>query len=341
MNRGTDQHEELSAYLDGELTDAEAAELEAELARDSELRHELAALEEAVVWLRREGPDEAPLGFHRRVMDRIEAEHPRSTAWWAWLRRPLGLRPEGWLVAAAVAAVLLFAVLRAPKEAPPPEWPGPPPPGSTERANPAVVGGLEDLELPDEPTDAADEGTAEAVPPPRKDAPAPRKRLFEPEPSLEVPPPATKRAPSKPSEGAAAGPEQGPASEGGTDDPPDPAASPEAPQVLAPQPAGYRVTVRSTDPALKGKVLRVAARYTDLITDLRGQDIEQSAMAGPEESLVVWLPQDQLTDFRRDLGSLGFMVASEGDQELVGGGPMAVRVLLQQVEPAPAEGTAD
>src|SRR5689334_4940913 len=114
-------NEDLSAWLDGELDPAAAAELEAELARDPALRAELDSLETVVRLLRDEGPSQAPLGFHHRVMARVEQENPPQTSWWAWLRRPFGLPLEGWalVLAAAVALLLVLPSRKGVEPAPP------------------------------------------------------------------------------------------------------------------------------------------------------------------------------------------------------------------------------
>src|SRR5688572_12353744 len=123
--------ERLSAWLDGEIDPAEAAELEAELARDPALKAELDSLETVVRLLRDEGPSQAPLGFHHRVMARVEQEHPVRPSWWAWLRRPLGVPLEGWAIGLAAAVALLLVL---PSKSPPaPELPQP------EETSPAVV----------------------------------------------------------------------------------------------------------------------------------------------------------------------------------------------------------
>src|SRR5687768_10903156 len=103
----TPNGESLSAWLDGEIDPAEAAELEAELARDPALKAELESLESVVRLLRDEGPAQAPLGFHHRVMARVEEEHPERPSWWSWLRRPFGVPLEGWAIGLAAAVALL------------------------------------------------------------------------------------------------------------------------------------------------------------------------------------------------------------------------------------------
>jgi len=102
-------NESLSAYLDGELNEAEAAALEAELDANAELRAELDSIEGVVKLLRNHGSVSAPDDFHAKVMAAAEAEAPVVT-WWAWLRRPFGIPMEGLAVAVAAAAVLFLAV---------------------------------------------------------------------------------------------------------------------------------------------------------------------------------------------------------------------------------------
>jgi len=102
-------NEQLSAYLDGELTDVERGELEKALAEDPALRQELARLEGAVAFLRTHGPIQAPRGFHEKVLAKVEAE-PMPGWWWRWLRRPFGIPVEGFAVALAAAMVLLVAL---------------------------------------------------------------------------------------------------------------------------------------------------------------------------------------------------------------------------------------
>ncbi|MBW2253976.1 MAG: zf-HC2 domain-containing protein, partial [Deltaproteobacteria bacterium] len=101
--------EQLSAYLDGELTDTERAELEQQIAGDPVLREELQELEQAVDFLRTHGPVQAPLAFQSGVLQAVKHE-PMPGTWWRWIRRPFGLPVEGLAVALAAALVLLIAL---------------------------------------------------------------------------------------------------------------------------------------------------------------------------------------------------------------------------------------
>lgn len=102
-------NERLSAYLDGELTEAEVVALEAELEAQPALRSELDQLKDVIAFLHDEGPTAAPMGFAARVVEQVHDE-PMSTSWWAWLRRPFGLPIEGFGIALAAAAVLWIAL---------------------------------------------------------------------------------------------------------------------------------------------------------------------------------------------------------------------------------------
>lgn len=102
-------NEQLSAYLDGELEEAEVAEIEAQLAADPALREELEMLRDATDFLRTHGPVQAPPTLYGKVMRAVEDE-PMPGSWWCWLRRPFGLPVEGLAVAAAALVVLVFAL---------------------------------------------------------------------------------------------------------------------------------------------------------------------------------------------------------------------------------------
>ncbi len=97
-----DQFESLSAYLDGELSPAEALDLESALAADADLRAELEALRETRALLQDLPAETAPDHFAREVLRRAERHHRIG------LRSPGGaLRRARWISMAAAAIVLL------------------------------------------------------------------------------------------------------------------------------------------------------------------------------------------------------------------------------------------
>jgi len=97
--------EQLSAYLDGELTDSEVAELEHRLARDPALQTELDSLRSAVDLMRTHGPVQAPAALYGDILRAVEDE-PMPGGLWAWLQRPFGLP----LATVALAAIALLVV---------------------------------------------------------------------------------------------------------------------------------------------------------------------------------------------------------------------------------------
>lgn len=93
----------LSAYLDGELTAAETAEVEQALERSATLRAELDAMRQAVDLVRRSGPLRAPPGFMAKVHRQV-AKEPLTVGWRRWVPR---VRIEAAMVVAAAAVVLV------------------------------------------------------------------------------------------------------------------------------------------------------------------------------------------------------------------------------------------
>jgi len=64
----------LSDYLDGQLSDEEAAEVRRALEEDTALREDFESLSATVSLLRKHGPTTAPDGFHERVMAQVSAQ---------------------------------------------------------------------------------------------------------------------------------------------------------------------------------------------------------------------------------------------------------------------------
>ncbi|MBM4364799.1 MAG: zf-HC2 domain-containing protein, partial [Deltaproteobacteria bacterium] len=108
----------LSAYLDGELSAAEAREVEAAIARDAGLRAELEQMRAAIELLRAEGLVSAPVGFAARVRDRVDDE-PMRVGWRLWVTQ---IRPEAVMLAAAALLVVVYVGHR--REHPPATIPG-------------------------------------------------------------------------------------------------------------------------------------------------------------------------------------------------------------------------
>lgn len=298
-------HDNLSAYLDGELSDAEVAELEAELARDPALRAELAELEDVVHWMRRDGPEPAPFGFHRRVMDRIEQEHPTPSAGWSW-RRPFGLPLEGWLVGAAAAAVLWLALPRVGSDV---NWPEP---SGDERTGVAVD--PDDHQQDDEAKDPDDLLLQQDAQPvydkPVNQMPARRPRVPSVSegdlPPIGVPPEAVE------------GPVDGTAQEGPLG---------ELPQREIVFPPGFAFTMQGRNPGMKRQVLAVASRY-GVPMGVAGQETS-GTFESARETILVEVPTGRLAQLNDELSRLGYPVQGLADNELVRGPTMLVRIELE------------
>jgi len=160
MTKRSRTSEQLSAYLDGELSDAERAGLEQALAKDAELAKELARLQATRALVRSLPREEAPADFTRAVVARLERQSLTPAA-------PGGFRAARWLTAAVAAVVLLaagvafYAVLLVggdnadrslARRAPAPDRaPVAASPGSGEGGGVAAVGPRQPITLPPEP----------------------------------------------------------------------------------------------------------------------------------------------------------------------------------------------
>jgi hypothetical protein len=293
-------NEHLSAWLDGELDEAEGALLEAELARDPDLRAELQQLEAVVRLLREEGPAQAPLGFHHRVMARVEQEHPERPSWWAWLRRPWGIPLEGWVLAAAAAAALLMVL---------PIWGSAPDPVENElspaavkapRLDPKVAPPEVAKTVPDDAKVIGRATTGEDSIPHQKDV--------EPKKNAEPLP--------EPQAVAIEGTPQEDAGNTGAIEPVDPTSP-------------YQVFVRSDDAKMKRRILAIASEYGGNVTDAARQPVVDGQMRSATEELVVSVPQADLQGFAKELADSGYEVQTLNQGKIVAGTTVNVRVVLE------------
>jgi negative regulator of sigma E activity len=144
----------LSAYIDGELSDAEMAEVARAIEEQPEVREAYEELLAAVELLRRHGPVQAPAGFHAGVMRRVE-DLPAGRAWLARLLGPLGRYPAQGLGVAVVAAAVLLLVFRGPTLVDPTDEASELGPAAVDRE--AAVPGPEATSQPEDEPGAADE----------------------------------------------------------------------------------------------------------------------------------------------------------------------------------------
>ena len=103
----------LSAYIDGELSDAEMAEVARAIEEQPEVREAYRELLAAVELVRDHGPVQAPAGFHAGVMRQVEGLSG-GRSWFERLLGPLGRHPVQGLGVAVVAAAVLLLVFRGP-----------------------------------------------------------------------------------------------------------------------------------------------------------------------------------------------------------------------------------
>ena len=105
----------LSAYIDGELSDAEMAEVEKSIRENPTVRAEYSRMLNAVELLRSQGPVEAPQGFAERLGALLATEPlPRSRR--RWIPRPLRTIPMEALGLALAAILVVFVIQRGPQE---------------------------------------------------------------------------------------------------------------------------------------------------------------------------------------------------------------------------------
>jgi negative regulator of sigma E activity len=294
--------ERLSAYLDGELTDAEAAALEQELDRSASLRAQLDALTMVVRTLGDDGPVRAPLGLHAAVMDRIEEEHPQASWWQSFVRRPFGIPQQGWGVMLAAAAVLLVVQLgRSDVDDPvvvdrEPVW--------RDVGDAPAAANLKSVpdDAPPTPEVAAQSRKAEE----HRAAEAARERSREPTPVADV---------ASPDVDAAAGGEGALATDAGTAD------DPEAALLRAP-PSGF--TFYTSDPSSLRDVLALVGKHGGSITAPDGSAITTAVLEHSEQSVVLRIPSNRLAAFQRDLSALGNVKASFDADKLYGGAEISV-----------------
>lgn len=119
--------ERLSAYIDGELSASEMAEVDAALQRSAELREEYDRLVATVDYVRDHGSLTAPPDFHAKVLAAVEDE-PMPGGFWLRLKAfftPVPMESLAVAVAAVLVAVLVGRNMNddvvVPEDAPTPE----------------------------------------------------------------------------------------------------------------------------------------------------------------------------------------------------------------------------
>ena len=105
MTKRNRTSEQLSAYLDGALSEADAAAMKKALADEPALARELASLRATRALVRRLPPEHAPEDFARRVVARLER---RSLLEPGLNEKPSPARRRLWIAAAAAVFVIVM-----------------------------------------------------------------------------------------------------------------------------------------------------------------------------------------------------------------------------------------
>ncbi len=347
-------NDQLSAFLDGELDDAEAAAVEAALEGDEGLRDELTQLKSVQRLLRTHGPARAPEGFAARVIA-AAAEEDNVVAF-PWWRRPFGVPVEGVLIAAAAALVLIVALPRGEAV----DGNDPAPAVGIEREAPAKNSVAKDVPKDgtaddDAVADATDGqelalgakgrgmgggGTAEAkdagaTAPSPKEAPVLKKELVAPKP-----------APTKGATEGVGGLDAGTADNGateaggGTDGAEGVpfkgngagAADVEDPTMAA---SGVAIDLYSEDEDILRQLQVLASRHGGVLRDRAGNAIQVGILQADVTELDVDVPSDQASAFTKALSGLDAKVTSTGNSTLTAGPSIKLPIRIVWVKNGP------
>jgi len=103
----------LSAYIDGELSESEMAEVERAIRENPAVRAEYSQLMNAIELVRSQGVVEPPPGFRERLDARLAVERmPRLR--WRWIPAPIRRMPLEALGLACAALLVVFLIQREP-----------------------------------------------------------------------------------------------------------------------------------------------------------------------------------------------------------------------------------
>jgi len=310
-------NEALSAYIDGELTEDEARQLEQQLDRDDALRAELDAIQGAVTLLRDHGPVAAPSGFHARVLATVADESPKPSVW-QWLRQTLGFRLEG-LAVAMVAIVVLLLALPATRTA-----------LSPSEVSPGMVSPKMKTVGVDEEQVGSDIQDAE-VADPAPEPPATPEQLTQAADSKQEgldAAPIQEAAPGLASKPSPKNVEKVPQSKPAGKD-----MAPNAPPVL--RNPGFSYTVTTDDPDALIALIRSAEQFSGKLTDVDNQALETIDIPATGERVVIaHLPFQAIGRFSKSLSKLGSVQRVENDK-LIRGDVVRVEVTVRMAGGSP------
>jgi len=330
-------NEMLSAYLDGELSEADRNQIEASLASDAVLRDELDQLTGARDFLAEHGPVAAPSDFLDGLLAAIEDEP--QVVQLSWYRRPFGIPIEGLAVAAAALLVVYIAL----------------PGGSVSEPAPGVGAGAARIETPKSSSSYTQDAVVDAEV--QREAAATSEGTVDPMTNTWEPPAADNDGVAViDAGGKSAGVSEQlklPAKKGfdiaqdksslklaneaaaekvaALDD----ARAKEEAARLAGQQQGnfarvpYSYALYTEDAQVLYRLAAIAAKHRGEVTDQNKQALSIAELTGTEATtVIVQLPAHALQDFGRELGALG-SVYSTADNRMFAGDPVEVRVEVQ------------
>jgi anti-sigma factor RsiW len=363
--------EQLSAYLDDELSADERRAVEASLADDGDLRAELEMLAEARAFLADHGAVSAPAGFLDDVLAAVDDEpEVVDLGWFQRMRRAsrqtLGVPIEGIAVAAAALLVVWIALPggSAPDSAPADQAASKTQGMGSSLSERVDNDAVTDAALPDAKdappgADAVDTGLNKAA---DLDGEAKKKllpkgyrgeasekeraeleqRKAEMDAKAEMAARAAAEEAMRAKKGGAADADDlwgGPAKNLADKSPPpteeaDGEAAPEGTR-FARVPYSYQLT--TDDPEVLYRLAAIAAKHRGEVTDSEAQSLEVTELTGSDAATVlVKLPSHALQEFGREIAALG-MVTATTDNTMFAGDPVEVRVRVQLASGA-AEG---
>lgn len=358
--------EMLSAYLDGELTDAELARIEAELDGDASLRAELDALAGARDFLGQHGMIAAPPDFLASVLAAVDEEPVVQLSWY---RRPFGVPVEALAVAAAALLVIWVALPSGGPDASPAfeKAPAAGAPVSSSYGG-AEQDGAADAEqpAPEETEDAVavaepygvdaamnrmepDDADVDATVAPSKGAgsgevwskgaskKATAKEMWDAGP-------ASKEAEARRAAAEAMAKAEAEAKARKADEA---RKAEESARKIAPAPAPegtsfarvpYSYTLHTDDPQVLYRLASLAARHRGELTDAAKAPLQVEELTSTDAATVlVQIPAHALQAFAKEIGALG-SITTTTDNSMFAGDPVEVRVAVRLAAGPPGTG---
>jgi negative regulator of sigma E activity len=312
-DEGANADERLTDFIDGELSDSEAAELEAELARDPELRAMLADLRHVRDTLATHGPVKARPVLFDKVMAAVENEPMPANNSWAWLRRPFGIPLEGLaLVAAALLVVLIGLNLKGAAMMAPTDDAASPPADDLDNTAVPMPEPAKSDEAPKQAGTAADVPEQKTLPVDNITVPVPKKPTASPKPTSAPPSTSSYGSYGSSAPTTTPPPPAPPPVVSTTPGTPDASTAPPATTSTAPDsldsvpalaPWGY--LIKAWDDTILADLQRVAGKYGGRVVDIRGTPIRGGTVSPSGGTYYLQIPHDHVAEVDDMLRGLG------------------------------------